>query len=280
MVVPFRSNTLVSALVIYYHFKISFVIKQVKFSTDYFDLLEFQLGLETVPSEEWSDILNLPHRHFTVTIIVGSRPLAVIQLRASIIRRKMFEFPRRLSRLVEPDSQFDPNFLEVIEIRRPSVLQRFEPRLVQIRFLRFVESRQVFDGKLAGVEDLLVGIRSEQGSVGELVSLPVSACRPDPAVAQNQSERLSDHLVLGQRFIGNSFAGINLFGIGYLEEDTDEVGQSEGHSGFVFEKLLRTEHHAAVELEIFGLVVFTNVFVHSQDEVEYSMYVELGLAKA
>lgn len=93
----------------------------------------------------------------------------VIKVRIVLILLRVF------AGLVVSDAHLHPVLIQVVKVRRPTLLQELEERLFEISFAGFVQSSQVFDLEFSRVKVLLVCERCKQCSVGELISSPVSS---------------------------------------------------------------------------------------------------------
>jgi hypothetical protein len=112
-----------------------------------------------------------------------------------------------------------------------------------IKFTCGVEPGQIFHLELKGVALLLVGVRSEEGSISEFVAVPKYAGRPNPRVTEQQRHDLRYHLVFVEGLIGYTFARVNLFWVGYLQKRADEVCQSGRHFRLVLVEFVGPETH-------------------------------------
>lgn len=81
-----------------------------------------------------------------------------------------------LSCFIETNLDLHVNFLERVVVGAPALLQELEPLPVEVDLVGTVQPGKVLDLELTSVQLLLVGKRSKERAVRELVSLPESAC--------------------------------------------------------------------------------------------------------
>jgi hypothetical protein len=221
--------------------------------------LELQIDFQAVESEERHGVGDLPHLHETVAVELRDCPMAMFKLRGMIVVRVVLVLLRVFAGLVVTDSHLHPVLFQVVEVRRPALLQELEERLLEIGFPSLVESRQIFNLELAGVQLLLVGKRCEKCAVRELVPRPVRSSRPNLRVTQNKRESFTNHLIFRQRLVSDTFSRVDFLRVGNLEESADEVRQTSCHFRFVLELLPGAVGNVTAEDQILRVITKRNI---------------------
>lgn len=203
-----------------------------------------------------------------MTVVLWRRPIARIQTTRAIVIRVVFVLHFEFASFVVTNLHFHVEFLQRIEVGGPALLQETIPRFLRIHFLRFIQSGQIFHFEFSHIQLFFVGERSEQCAICEFISFPVGTGRPNARIAKHQRQSLADDLIFSQWLVGDTFARVDLVGVGDLQKCAQEIGQTQCHFRFIFEKVPGPVANVSVQNQILRMEIPTRRRIDAGDEFD------------